>query len=279
MSVLTAMLLGLIQGLTEFLPVSSSGHLSIFQNLLGLAYAENEHLLFDAMLHVGTLFAVFSVYKKDIKNILNTTVSVLMGRAEEDDSGRFPPAVRTAFFIVIATLPLVLVLPFYDKLETLFTNIPFIAFALIVTGVILFAAGKLEEGHKNDRTSTLADVVLIGLAQAVAVIPGVSRSGATISVGLARGLKREYAAEFSFLLSIPAVIGSALLSLIKAIRAGGVNWGAIPAYILGMAVAAIVGYYAIIILRRILKKDNFGKFAYYCWAVGLVALIASLFIG
>ncbi len=282
-SVLTigmAIFLGLVQGISEFLPISSSGHLSIFQNLFKLGYSEEEHMLFDVMLHVGTLAAVFVFYWKDIKAMVKDTVGFISGNtADAGEEGRLKPSVRMVFLIILATLPLFLILPFNDSIGKLATNTPFISFALIVTGLLLFVSGKLIEGRKNEKTASLADVLVVGAAQAIATIPGLSRSGTTITVGLARGFKREFAVRFSFLMSIPAILGSALLTLIKAFSRG-INWEYVPAYLIGMAVAAVVGYFALVLLKKLLVVgDSFSKFAYYCWGAGLLSLVLSLFIG
>lgn len=278
MSILKAVFLGLIQGISEFLPISSSGHLSIFQNLFSLDYAEEENLLFEVMLHVGTLAAVFVFYWKDIRSIVADSVSfVTGGGSDSGEEGRFKPSVRLLFLIIVATLPLVLVLPFQSAVERLAANTPFIAFTLIVTGVLLYVSGKLTEGRRNEKTASIMDALAVGAAQAVAVIPGLSRSGSTITVGLSRGFKREFAVKFFFLLSIPAVLGSALVTLIKAFVQGGIDWASVPAYIIGMIVAGVVGYFALVLIKKlILSGDSFSKFAYYCWGAGVLALIVSL---
>ncbi len=270
--------LGFIQGITEFLPISSSGHLSILQNLISLNYAPEEHLLFDVLLHIGTLASVIFAYRSDLKAMISDTAGALVGKhGTVSEDGRPTPSVRTVIFIVIATLMLVFVLPFKKYVETLYYNTPFIAFALIITGIILFVSGKLEEGKKSAKTITVKDAIIIGLSQALAIIPGLSRSGTTISVGLARGLKYEFAVKFSFLLSIPAVCGSALVTLISALRKG-LNWSYVPAYLLGMVTAAVTGYFAITFLRKVISKRSFSGFAYYCWAVGIIALILSFIL-
>lgn len=274
-----AAFLGLIQGLTEFLPVSSSGHLSILQNLFKLDYAESEHLLFDVLLHVGTLAAVFVFYWKDIRTMVKDTVGFIAGNTNDSgEQGRFKPSVRMVFLIIIATLPLVVVLPFMDSIERLAGNTPFISFALIVTGLLVYISGKLAEGRKTEKTSTVLDAVIVGAAQAVATIPGLSRSGTTITVGLSRGYKREFAVRFSFLLSVPAILGSTVVTLIKAISAG-INWANVPAYLVGMLIAGVVGYFALVFLKKlVMSGDAFSKFAYYCWGIGILSLIISLFV-
>lgn len=236
-------------------------------------------MFFNVLLHLGTLVAVFVAYWHDIITMIKETLDFILGKgsAGKDYAGRLTPSVRTAIFIVIATLPLVLVLPFYDAIERLNGNTGFIAFALIVTGTLLFISDKLLSGNKTAKTFTVLDAVIIGLAQAVATIPGLSRSGTTITVATARGLKRDFAVRFSFLLSIPAVMGAFLLECIDALKEG-VDWSMMPKYLVGMIVAGVSGYFAIIFVKKLAVSAKFGKFAYYCWTVGGIALIASFFI-
>lgn len=279
-SILMSIFLGIVQGITEFLPVSSSGHLSILQNLLKLDYSDAEHLLFEVLLHLATLVSVVVVYRTELRGMVKETAAFLRGHGEEGaggEDGRFTPSVRLVFLIVVATLPLLLVVPFSEKVEMLFAKTGFIGFALLATGTLLFVADKLSAGRKNERTATVVDVLVVGLAQAVAVLPGLSRSGTTITVGMARGLKRDFAMKFSFLLSIPAIIGSVLLELIKAFSAG-VTWSLLPIYLVGMVFAGVTGYFALRFLKVIINKALFGKMSYYCWGVGVLTLILSIFI-
>lgn len=277
MSIFFAMFLGLVQGLTEFLPVSSSGHLSILQNLFGMNSTEG-HLFFDVLLHLGTLVSVFIMYRKDIREMIASVVGLFKkdrSLIEGFEDRRPSPAGRLVVLIVIATLPLFLIVPFNDRFEQLYYNTTFVGFALLITGALLFVADKIVPGTKNERTATVKNVLLVGAAQMIAVIPGISRSGSTITLGLLQGFDRDFAVKFSFLLSIPAILGANILSLIK--TAGeGVDTSLLPAYFAGFAIAAISGCFAINIVKRITRKGRFGKFAYYCWALGALAIVASL---
>ena len=235
----SAILLGIIQGLAEFLPISSSGHLAILQNFLRIGDLENQ-MLFDVLLHLGTLGAVILAYHTEL-----------------------------------ATLPLIPAALLNDWLDPLFYNTFFIGFALIVTGFLLLAADRFGHGNKTEKAMTLSDAIIIGLAQMIAVVPGLSRSGTTISAGLLRGFDRTFAVRFSFFLSIPAVLGANLLSLVKAISAG-IDWAEVPMYLCGVAAAFVFGYLAIFALNRIVQRGKFGGFCYYCWGAGLLTLILSL---
>ena len=280
MTLLLSLFLGLIQGVTEFLPISSSGHLSILQNLFLLDYSEDDHLLFDVFLHLGTLISIIVVYRKDIKTMISDGVTFLRMRSDSDSDEPVvmkPPA-RALLFVLVGTIPLLITLIFMGSVKRLFTQLGFIGFALLVTGGLLFVSDRyIKKGNKTDKTMTLKDAIIIGLSQAVAVIPGLSRSGTTISVGLARGLNATFAVRFSLLLSIPAVFGATVVSLYSAIKTG-VNFSLFPVYIGGFIIATIVGFFAIQLIRRLINKGGFGKFAYYCWGLGVLTMVLSLFI-
>lgn len=275
MSFWNAVLLGLIQGITEFLPISSSGHLSILNNLFGLSTAENGHMFFDVLLHLGTLVSIAVVYWKDIVDMFFEVLGFVgIGRSAGERKVRYPAA-RLFLMIVLSTLPLVLILPIKDELEALYYNSIFIGVALILTGCMLYVADKMIQGKKTETSMTVWDALIIGLCQCAATIPGLSRSGTTITAGLATGLKRDFAVKFAFLMSIPAVLGANILSLGDAVR-DGVDWSLLPAYLAGMLAAAATGILAIRLLKIVARKGRFGGFAYYCWVMGVLAIILTM---
>jgi len=271
---LTSAILGLVQGVAEFLPISSSGHLSLLGNLLGLA---QDDILFEVLLHLGTLAAVFVVYWQDIVDMIRDFFGVLGGMFSRNRRVRVSPSANTrmVLMIIVATLPLVLVIPIKDYVGALYGNTLFIGFALLATGVILFLSDRMAQGRKTARTATMVDALIVGLAQALAVVPGLSRSGTTISIGMMRGFDRKFAVRFSFLMSIPAILGANILEVKEAVSAG-LHTELIPIYILGMVIALVSGYFAIKLVNLLARKGKFGNFAYYCWAVGIVAIVATL---
>lgn len=273
MTVFSSFLLGLIQGVAEFLPISSSGHLAIAQNLLNLQAEIPE--FFDVLLHLGTLLAVFVAYWQDIKDMVVEFFRGIGDLAHRSTPTPVPSARRLILLIILGTLPLFIVLPIKDKVQGLSNNMVFIGAALIVTGFLLFASDMIKKGRKNERTATWLDVLLVGAGQAIATIPGISRSGMTISAGCFMGFERKFAVRFSFLLSIPAVLGANILSLKDAFEAG-VAWNEVPVYLVGVVTAAVVGYLCIRLLKMIADKGKFGAFSYYCWAVGLLTLILNI---
>ncbi len=277
MSYISAIILGLVQGVAEFLPISSSGHLSLFQHFFQLTDVEHDHMFFDVLLHLGTLVAVFFAYRRDIAELLREFFCMVHLRKLPQGQTPDIPARRMILMIIVATLPLLLVFPIRDRVELLYQNTFFIAFALVLTGTLLFVSDRMPRGHKTAGTATMGDAILVGLAQAVAVVPGLSRSGTTISAGMARGFDRTYAMKFSFLMSIPAVLGANILSIVDAVKAG-IDTSLLPMYLVGVLVAMVSGYASISLLRFIARKGRFGGFAYYCWGAGLVTLILSLIV-
>ena len=277
MSYISAIILGLVQGVAEFLPISSSGHLSLFQHFFQLTDVEHDHMFFDVLLHLGTLVAVFFAYRRDIAELLREFFCMVHLRKLPQGQTPDIPARRMILMIIVATLPLLLVFPIRDRVELLYQNTFFIAFALVLTGTLLFVSDRMPRGHKTAGTATMGDAILVGLAQAVAVVPGLSRSGTTISAGMARGFNRTYAVKFSFLMSIPAVLGANILSIVDAVKAG-IDTSLLPMYLVGVLVAMVSGYASISLLRFIARKSRFGGFAYYCWGAGLVTLILSLIV-
>ena len=279
MSLLSSILLGLIQGLAEFLPISSSGHLAIAEHFLGQAGVPATPDFFDVLLHLGTLVAVFVAYWKDIREMIVELIDGVRDLAHGTTPTPMPPARRLILLIIVATVPLFAVLPIKDWIEGLSGNIYFVAGALIVTGFLLFTSDRVKKGRKAERSARLLDVFLVGVAQAIATCPGSSRSGTTITAGCFVGFDRKFAVRFSFLMSIPAILGANILTLKDAITENTIIVSEIPVYLVGVAVAAVVGYACIRLLKMIADKGKFGWFAYYCWAAGLIVLALTLVLG
>ena len=275
MTFLSSFLLGLVQGIAEFLPISSSGHLAIAQNLLGMSDAGTVPEFFDVLLHLGTLVAVFVAYWADIQDMVLEFFRGAGDLIHHSTPNPVPPARRLILLIILGTLPLFVVLPVKDAVQGLSNSMVFIGAALIVTGVLLFVSDRVKKGRKNERTATWLDVLIVGIGQAIATMPGISRSGMTITTGCFVGFERKFAVRFSFLLSIPAVLGANILSLADAAKAG-INWAEVPVYLVGVVTAAVVGYLCIRLLRFIADRGKFGAFAYYCWAVGVLTLVLNV---
>ena len=243
-----AIFLGLVQGLTEWLPISSSGHLVIVQQLLGMEVP----LFFDVLLHFGTIIAVLALFWKDILKILKSLFN-LDFKSQDGKLG---------LYIIVGNVPIALTgYFFHDLFEVLFSNLFVVGIALIITGILLF----LTKYSRGRRKLNVFDSLFVGIAQAFALIPGLSRSGLTISTGLFRGLDKESVFKFSFLLAVPAVIGANLLELnVLELELE---------MVVGALIAAVVGYLSLKFLFRTLQKGKFYWFSVYCWVVGVVLLL------
>ena len=265
-------LLGLIQGLTEFLPISSSGHLTIGQHLLPGAANLEEDVLLNILLHFATLFVVLIYYRREIFDIVqrlvpwNKNVQPASADATEQYRRRLP------MLIIVGSIPTGLIgvfLKLNDSVEILFSSLTLVGAALLATGTLLYVANTQRMTGQKVGISYV-DALIIGAIQGIAVVPGISRSGSTISAGLLRGIERKTAAEFSFLLSIPAILGAVAMEG-KDILHISQSPQVFP-YALGMLTAFVSGYVAIIALIRVVIKRQLHWFAWYCWIVGIVVL-------
>lgn len=271
MSPIHSVLLGLVQGVAEFLPISSSGHLAIAEQLLGVTGASEVPGFFDVLLHLGTLVAVFIAYWPELRDMILEFFRGLSDLFHGTTPMPVPPARRMVLLVILGTLPLFVILPIKGWVEGLGDSLYVVGGALIVTGFLLFASDRARRGRKTERTAKLTDVLLVGAAQAIATCPGLSRSGTTITAGCLVGFERKFAVRYSFILSIPAILGANILSLKDAVEAG-IVWADVPVYLLGVLVAAVVGYACIRLLKMIADRGKFGAFAYYCWAVGIITI-------
>ncbi|MFQ6112034.1 MAG: undecaprenyl-diphosphate phosphatase [Nitrospinota bacterium] len=261
-----ALILGAVQGLTEFLPVSSSGHLVLMQKLLGLKEPE---LLLDIMLHVGTLAAIAAVFFRELRGMAAGAAAALLRRRAVE-----PASPRLAWLILVGTIPTVLMGVLFSRyFEMVFGSAPWTGGMLLITGGLLFLTRIVPHGRRGLDSMGVPDALLIGALQGFALLPGISRSGATISGALFLGLSRPLAGSFSFLLAVPAIVGALLLK--------GRELAALPpqgagALVLGALLAAGVGFIALKLLLRLLREGKLSSFAYYCWALGALALLLSL---
>lgn len=274
MDIFQAIIIGLVQGLTEFLPVSSSAHLIFAQQALGVS---DVGLAFDVLMHVGTLVAVIVYFFNDIVNMIKGFLLSLVDLKNGNFMGEIKkdPYKKLAWLTILATIPVGVVgVLFNDIIESMFKGLTIPAFLLLVTGCLLYASQRMNSGRIDVRNVTIKEALIMGCGQALAVLPGLSRSGTTIAAGLFAGLDKEFAAKFSFILSIPAILGAAVFQL-KDLSGGSVEIGACIA---GFVVAVISGYLAISVLLKIVREKSLDIFAYYCWIVGLIVLIGSLIL-
>lgn len=273
MDIIQGIIIGIVQGLTEFLPVSSSAHLVFIQNILGV----ESSLAFDTFLHLGTLIAVLWFFRWDIIKMLKSwwlsIGDILQGRFRQgfyDD-----PYKRLAWYVILATIPVGIVgVLFEDSVDALFSGALYVpAFFLFVTGTILYLSQRMNSGNINLHNISKKEALFMGLGQACAILPGLSRSGTTIAAGLTAGLDKEFAAKFSFILSIPAILGAFVLQLKDIGSAMDVNF--LPVF-LGFIAAIIAGYMAIKWMLDLIQNKSLDIFAYYCWVVGIIVFMGSI---
>jgi len=271
MDIIQAIILGIVQGATEFIPVSSSGHLVIVPWLLGW---DKPSLLFDTMLHWGTLVAIFVVFWRDFLALIRAWFTSLARRSLAD------PNARLAWFIIVGTIPAVVAgLLFDDFLESMFLNPQAVGFFMLITAGLL--AGSEQLAKRSQATRDLehmnwTDAIVIGVAQSFALLPGISRSGSTIAAGLGRGIRRDLAARYSFLLGTPAFFGAGLLQVAKAMGDDSAALaGNVAPMLAGFIAAAVVGVLAIRFLLRYLRNRTLYVFSVYCLVVGLLTITLS----
>ncbi|WP_305514038.1 undecaprenyl-diphosphate phosphatase [Methanobrevibacter sp. V14] len=273
MDIIQGIIIGIVQGLTEFLPVSSSAHLVFAQKLLGV----ESSLAFDIFLHLGTLIAVLWFFRGDIYKMLKSwwlsIGDILQGRFKQGFME--DPYKRLAWYVILATIPVGVVgVLFENSVDALFAGALYVpAFFLFVTGTILFLSQRMTSGNVNYDTITKKEALFMGLGQACAILPGLSRSGTTIAAGLTIGLDKEFAAKFSFILSIPAILGAFLLQAKDIGSTMDANF--LPVF-LGFIASIIAGYLAIKWMLDLIQNRSLDIFAYYCWLMGLIVFMGSI---
>lgn len=272
MTIWLAILLGVVQGLTEFLPVSSSGHLVLIQTFFGGSNPEADYMLFDVLLHFGTLVSVFIAFWGDIRSLL----AEFFGWIRDGFKLRNRPYRRFIVMVLITIIPMFPVLLVKDQLDALFSNTMFVGCALLVTAVVLMLSERAPRRRRDASNATWLDAFLVGCAQAVAVVPGISRSGSTICAGLFRGFSRDFAVRFAFIMSLPVVFGANLLEIGDAVAQAESTGIPVSMYIIGVAAAMISGLLAIRLIRLVTNKGHFRPFVVYCGLVGVLSIIASI---
>ncbi|MFQ5866656.1 MAG: undecaprenyl-diphosphate phosphatase [bacterium] len=264
MSLARAVILGLVQGLTEFLPISSSAHLIYFQKYLGI---EKPQLSLTVFLHFATLLAILLFFRKDLSKILKGLRNINRPKTN--------PSTRILLLLVIGSLPIaILGVLLKDKIELLFSNIGLISFFLIITGIVLSFGDRIRNAHKGILETGIVDGLIIGIAQASATLPGISRSGVTIVFGLFCGLQREWAVKYSFFLAMPAILGATLLKLPSTLSM--LKLSTLSFYIAGALAALFSGYWSLRVVLRFVQKSRLHYFAYYCVMLGLIVFLFQI---
>lgn len=273
LDILSAIILGAVQGISEFLPISSSGHLVLVPALLGIETG----LAFDTILHIGTLVAIFTFFWKDIINLIKGFILSIIDLTEGVDIFKRElhrvPEKRFAWLIIVGTIPTgIMGILLKDAIETIFRGTLFVGIFLLVTAAVLYYSERHSSGQITQKDMSFKQALIVGICQGLAVFPGISRSGSTIASGLCLGLNREYAARYSFLLSIPVVIGAGLIQ-IKDIATLDASASVLLA---GFISSVIFGYLSIKLLMKMIKGWSLDIFAYYCTIIGIITIILSV---
>lgn len=291
MTILQSIFLGIIQGITEFLPVSSSGHLAILENIFHIQ--TDGGMLFDIMLHVGTLVAVFVVYHKDIWKMIKEAIfmawdilknlrTFFLNKIHKTNL-KYIKVVQNSYrkfvvLVLVSTVPTGIIgVLGGDLVDAAGETLLIPGICLLITGVLLLICDLAKEGSKKPRDVSYRDGLIIGTAQGIATLPGISRSGTTIAVCVLLGLDRKFAVKYSFILSIPAVLGAAVLE-IKDVIAEPIPMNQIGIYAIGMVFAAVVGYVCIKTMLIVVRNKKFKYFSYYCFVIGIVAIAGHFLI-
>jgi len=276
MTYLESVVLGLVQGLAEFLPISSSGHLALLQQWFGIE--EDKVLLFAVLLHVGTLISVFIVYWRDIWELLVELVltikDIFTGKGLRLNER---PVRKLGVMIIVATIPTGIIgILFNDFFNGLYNSVIPIGIGLIITGFLLVIAEKMGDSNRGIKQMNYRNALFVGVVQGIAICPGISRSGSTLFGSLICNLDRKFAVKFVFLISIPSILGSAVMEAPEAIEAG-IDASQLGPIILGMAVAAVSGLIAIKTMIKIVSNKKLSYFSYYVWALGLFVVLYGIF--
>jgi undecaprenyl-diphosphatase len=271
-----SVVLGVVQGLTEFLPVSSSGHLVLFQQLFGF---EEPELFLDTCLHIGTLLAIIVVFAKEIGILCRAFIRFIQEMIQNPrvvPAFQKDPQMRLVFFIVLGSIPTAIIGVLFNRIaDNIFSSIFLVGLMLLITGVFLWISRYVSGSGRGVAQMKASDALLIGCIQGLAILPGISRSGTTISLAILLGVERQLAGRYSFLLSIPAIIGALLLTGRSALlQSTSIPWASI---LLGTLVAFVVGYVALRVLLYMIKQGRLYRFAPYCWVVGIAAIAMSNF--
>lgn len=253
---------GILQGLTEFLPISSSGHLAVLDMFVT---GRNNPLFLFVILHLGTFFAILVFFFRDIIKLIKSTLAVVIYKDKSEENLE---SFRLVINIIVATLiTVILVLPVKNFVEDSFNSLLIISINFCITGAVLFITLFF---NKKNASLNIVNSMFIGFAQAIAVLPGISRSGATISAGIISGVKGEEAFRFSFLLALPAILGATVLEMPGK---GSISMAMLSQYIIGFISSFLSGFVALKILSRIINKNKFYYFSFYCFLVGITLLI------
>lgn len=274
MSIGDAITAGIIYALTEVMGLSGSGHLAVVNTLFDLNLTES-HLLFKAFTEFAVMLALIVAFRKDIGGMIRDTAGLTgFGKHPVEKGTRYPEA-RLLFMLSVATVPLLMMLPFRKAYFGLWDNTPFVGIMFILNGLVLHVCERMVPGKKGLGRMTTLDALIVGICQAVAIIPGLSRLALTVTAANAEGFQKNYAIRFGFLMAIPALFGAFVLSLADSAVAG-IDTAHMTAYLIGAGTAFVTAFFGVYGFRRLVRRRGFGDLAYYSWIIGVLAIILAL---
>ena len=274
MSIINAVVAGIIYALTELLALSGSGHLAVVNTLFDLHLTEL-HLLFKAFTELAVMIALVLAYRRDIADMIRDTAGLTGFSRRKPVKGQRYPEARLLFMQVMATLPLLMMLPFRKNYFSLWNSTAFVGVMFILNGAVLYVCERMLPGKKGLGRMQIPDALIIGICQAVAIIPGLSRLALTVTAGEAEGFQKPYCIRFGMLLAIPALFGSFILSLADAAIAG-IDTAFMTAYLAGAGAALVTAFFTIYGFRRLVRRRGYGGLAYYSWVIGVLSIILTL---
>lgn len=274
MSIGDAITAGIIYALTEVMGLSGSGHLAVVNTLFDLNLTES-HLLFKAFTEFAVMLALIVAFRKDIGGMIRDTAGLTgFGKHPVEKGTRYPEA-RLLFMLSVATVPLLMMLPFRKAYFGLWDNTPFVGIMFILNGLVLHVCERMVPGKKGLGRMTTLDALIVGICQAVAIIPGLSRLALTVTAANAEGFQKNYAIRFGFLMAIPPLFGAFVLSLADSAVAG-IDTAHMTAYLIGAGTAFVTAFFGVYGFRRLVRRRGFGDLAYYSWIIGVLAIILAL---
>lgn len=274
MSIGNAITAGIIYALTEMLALSGSGHLAVVNKLFDL-HLTQMHLMFKAICEFAAMLALILAYRRDLGAMIRDTAMLTgFGKKPASKDDRFPEA-RLLFMLAMATIPLLVMVPFQKMYFSLWTSTTFVGVMFLLNGAVLFLAERMIPGKKGLGRMKISDALIIGICQAVAIIPGLSRLALTLTAAEAEGFQKNYAIRFGMLLAIPALFGSSVLSLADA-AIYGIDSGNLTAYFIGGAAALVTGFFSVYLFRRVVRRRGFHGLAYYSLVIGVLTIILTL---
>ena len=271
MNIFNAILFGLIQGITEYFPISSSAHLAVFGNLFGVNTVDYNYSMFSVFAHFGTIMAAIIVCWNDFADMI---YEIAIMRSSEH-SKPYYNAVKTLYLMIISCIPLISGIFIINRLNSLYSTTWFLGVAVILNGVLLFIADHFPNCNKGIGKMTALDALVVGIAQICSIFPGISRTGTVLCSSMAVGLKKDLAYKYALLLSIPAALGANILQIFSS-AAYGFEWNMLPGFLVGTAASLVSGILIIKLMQKICNHVRLSYFAYYCWVAGVLFIILTM---